>query len=476
LVNNNVKRLNQLVEELLEISKLDAGKQELELQPLYLYPYLRQLFYAFESAAETKSISYQFDYQLKEDLVIAIDPKRFSKVVNNLLSNAIKFTPKNGKVEMRITEIPNADYRNIKIEVEDSGRGIPPEDMEHVFDRYFQTKRKSIPTEGGTGIGLALAKELAQLMQGDLNVKSEWGKGSSFTFTMLAEEKDASIAVNQEVIKAKNEQSQKTSTVSFNQNLPKVLIVEDNLDMQQLISSILSDDYQCVIADNGEEAWNMLQHNDPKIKDVQLMVSDLMMPIMDGFSLLEKVKQDENWRHLPVIMLTARSSEETKLKALRLGVDDYLSKPFSPDELLARTSNLLDNFLQKKEYREEQQKLDVAFEEVSSADQQWLAEIEEAALDALEKKMELNSAYLSEKMLLSERQLLRKLKALTGLSIKKYVQEIRLQKARHLLENKVFNTVSEVAYACGINTPSYLSKLYLNRFGKRPAEYLEQLI
>ena len=466
---NNANKLGGFVEELLELSRLEAGKVQLEQAPTDIHQYLQQLFFAFESGAAIKNINYQFDNQLSKKTTVQIDKKRISKVVNNILSNALKFTPNGGRILLKAALQEN---NQLTISVEDSGRGISQEDLPHVFDRYFQSKNKSFTTEGGSGIGLALAKELVGLMGGQLTVDSEWEKGSTFNLTIPVEvieviNLDPSLSIEETSIIT----SPLIAPKKEGKAAHKILIVEDNHEMQQLLVSILADKYDYVIANNGAEAWEMLNKQTSELEGLSLILSDVMMPKMDGYELLEHIKQHELWRRLPMIMLTARAAEEDKLQALRLGVDDYLAKPFSTEELLTRIENLISKYEEREAFSKLELQLD--FESSPSADTKWLKELEEACLTAIDKRLDLTNNYLAEQLAISTRQLQRRVKALTGMSVKQYVQEIRLQKARHLLENKVYNTIAEVAYASGFNTPGYFSRIYEKHFGKRPASYLE---
>lgn len=477
MVLNNAGKLGRLVEELLELSSLEAKKATLKEMATPLSLFCRQLFGAYESGAALKNINYRFHSDLAEDEYFLVDRKRLEKIVNNLLSNALKFTPSGGTIQMRLRR----EAEQLQIEVQDSGRGVPQEDLPYLFDRYFQTRRDNIATEGGTGIGLALAKELAQLMQGDLTVKSEWGAGACFALRFPAkeaapEEQSAVLSTDSEVIIHEG-QAVLAPPVPSAADTPKtkVLIVEDNPDMQQLIHTLLADRYDCILADNGAEAWTWLQEESQHIENIELILSDVMMPEMDGYTLLEKIKAHRRWQKLPVVMLTARSAEEDKLQALRMGVDDYLLKPFSPEELKARLQNLIANYQVRKQMEDgatqSTEGINIAFEPEESADTIWLKEIEDAAREALDKGLKLTTAFLADKVFLSERQLARKLKAVTGLTPNGYIQEVKLQKARHLLEHGVYTTVSEVAQATGYSSGSYLTKVYEERFGKKPGDY-----
>ncbi len=486
IVQRNAQKLLALVEELLELSTLDAGKNTLNLHPTPIKSYFDQLLSAFDSWVEHKNIELTLKNDLPVDTLYLIDKKRLAKIFNNLLSNAIKFTPEAGSISVQVeVHKRSSDQKtdsNLLLTVSDTGRGILPEDLPHIFDRYFQTQREEMPKEGGTGIGLSLSRELAHLMRGELTVNSTWSKGSTFTLTLPMEKvEDASAdhalealpyptSVNapQTMEKAIADETM----ASTEKPKPEILIVEDNADMQQLLKTLLSETYQCVVTNNGAKAWSLL--NDPTTPmQFKLIISDVMMPEMDGYELLNLIKGHVRWQKTPVIMLTSRAAEEDKLRALRIGVDDYLSKPFSPEELMVRMANLIQNYRDRQNFSSKNtHKVELDFEAGPTAEQEWLKQLEEAALEAIIKGISLNASYLSNKMALSDRQLLRRLKSLTGLSIKHYIQEVKLQRARHLLENRAYQTIAEVAYACGFNTPGYFTKVFLAHFGKRPSEYL----
>jgi signal transduction histidine kinase/DNA-binding response OmpR family regulator len=475
LVLKNAGKLGKLVEELLELSGLEANKDKLKEVPTPLAPFCRQLFSAYESGAALKQIECRFHTELAEDAHFLADRKRLEKIINNLLSNALKFTPKGGTIQMRL----HLDEEQLLIEVEDTGRGIPAEDLPYLFDRYFQTRRDDIATEGGTGIGLALSKELALLMQGNLSVTSEWGVGTCFALRFPAKKAAGgaeSLSSNSPEAIAMEEYLEPVAMVSSGANgaKPKLLIVEDNIDMQQLIQTILHENYDCVLVENGAAAWNLLESEAQQVGDIELILSDVMMPEMDGYTLLEKIKAHERWQKLPVVMLTARSAEEDKLQALRMGVDDYLLKPFSPQELQVRLHNLIVNYKERQRLLQENgapEGINVEFEPADPANLNWLKEVETAAKEALDKGIKLTTAFLADKVFLSERQFARKLKTLTGLTPSGYILEVKLQKARHLLENQAYTTVNEVAQAAGFSSGSYLTKTYRAHFGKKPSDY-----
>lgn len=479
----NGRKLAALVEELLELSRLEAGKTELIETPTAFYPWVRQLISAFDSQAQMKRIRYFLEYNASPDLSINIDRKRLEKIVNNLISNALKFTQPKGEVKITISEItPDREGQGmLRIKVSDTGRGIPTEDVPHVFERYFQTKRSDVARAGGTGIGLALAKELALLMKGDLWVESEWGKGSNFTLSIpvnkMAVGTAQVIPESENLVKTETSlpivTAQPVTALGQKSGLDHILIVEDNPDMQALLQSLLTVDYRLTIANDGQEAWEMLTEEAEIIQDISLILSDVMMPRMDGYELLSNVKSHEKWGKKPLIMLTARAEPDDKIQALRLGVDDYLVKPFSPPELLARVSNLIANYRSRQEFGSKGIP-DISFEKVEAQDELWLKNIETAAKTALDKGRPLQVGYLAEVGMVSERQLFREMKRLTGLTPNQYIQEVRLQKARHLLLNRAYNTLSEVAYAVGFETPSYFSRVFEQHYGKHPSAYFQE--
>lgn len=496
MILRNASKLGKLVEELLELSKLEVKKAELKEISTPLGHFCRYLFSAFQSAADLKNIHYTFHAELEEETCFLLDRNRLEKIINNLLSNALKFTPKGGAVVMRVRsetvksegEALASDHPTpltlhpslLIIEVKDTGRGIPQEDLPYIFDRYFQSKQKNIATEGGMGIGLALSWELARLMQGELTVESQWEEGTTFLLRLPARE-DQALNASISGLSGNGDKKVSEGLDAFKGTnhitiQPRILIVEDNQDMQELLHTLLSDKYDCLIAQNGAEAWNWLEKNNEVVKDVKLILSDVMMPEMDGYSLLERIKGHERWQKIPVIMLTARAAEGDKLQALRMGVDDYLLKPFSPMELEARVKNLIANYQTRERLVAKAQDLSggalVEFESAGSVDLSWLKEVESAAKEALDKEIKLTAAYLATQIFLSERQFSRKLKTITGLTPNGYIQEIKLQKARHLLENKVYSTTAEVARTSGYSSSSYLAKIYQQRFGKMPGDYL----
>jgi signal transduction histidine kinase/DNA-binding response OmpR family regulator len=465
VIKNNGKNLQVLVNEILDLTKLEAGKLKLIENPSHYYSFIAVLVHAYQQQAMLRKIEYSFDYNCDKGGSLLLDENRYAKVVNNLLSNAFKFTPDGGNIRLKVELINN----ELQLQVKDSGAGIHPDDIDLIFDRYYQSEQPDTKAIGGSGIGLALAKELAKLLRGNLTVKSELGCGSEFVFSILPKwiESD-SIELQSELpdlslITKGLEETISTYVDLFNISKPRLLVAEDHNEMRAFILQILNPFFDTISAKNGLEALSILGE-----KHVDMIVSDVMMPKMDGFELLDNIKSEPRFRDIPVIMLTARSAEEDKLHALTLGVDDYLTKPFNLEELLVRTKNILENrVVRHLATTIEKPKL----EEVLNVDQEFVKKMH-SIIDKNISDSLLSVSYLAHQLNLTERQLLRKVKALTGYTPIQFIQEVRLQKAKRMIESNLVNNVSEACFKVGFEKVKYFSSLYINRFGKRPSDSL----
>ena len=469
--HRNSLQLKRLVDELMDLAKLEDRKLDLKETAVLLLLSLQSTLSPFRVQAALNNIKLLFETDLSPNLCILIDANKLEKIVNNLLSNAFKFTDEGGTILFQVRQI---DAQHIEIIVSDTGSGIAKNDLPHIFERFFQSNHPEKQPQGGTGIGLALCKELTELMGGSIQVQSEIGEGTMFK--VILPMKISEFDVNTLHFEADHFEIPQLEFESAAADSPTLLIVEDNADMRLFLQEILSPNYQLILAQNGKEAIDLLPQNKDRIN---LILSDVMMPKMDGFQLLAWLKSDPYWQQIPVILLTAKVEKMDKIKALRIGVDDYLTKPFDQDELELRIRNLILHYEQRKEFSSE----DIAFEEVSSTpeettttafDNNWLQEVEEKALAGLKKSaQQFGIVQLAESMLLSERQFRRRLKACTGLTPVEYLKELRLQWARELLESQAYQTVNEIVEAVGMSSASYFSNLYLARFGKRPFELLQ---
>jgi len=485
------KQLGQLINDILDLNKLEMSKMEVTEKPTELAGFFRTYFAQFESLAERKQVDFTKNILIDNQLIANIDQEKCRQILFNLLSNAFKFTPAGGKVNVELRmengqlRMDNGEWKREQplhsplsilhsqfyIQVSDSGPGIHPDDLPHLFDRYFQTTRPDKPAEGGTGIGLALCHEYAQLFGGKIEVESVLGAGSVFRVAfpvMLAAVSDktsgsptgaySSISVSPKPLAI--------DETGGSPRKPTILVVEDNLDLQDYMRLVLQDKYHVVTADHGQAAWECLQPS-----SVSLILSDLMMPVMDGYQLLEKLKSDATTRHIPTIMLTARAEAADKLKALRIGVDDYLLKPFDEEELLVRIENLLKNQAARHTASANEPEPEVAVPLHSQPDREWLETFENYVRQHLADDT-LSVAVLAYEFAMSESTLLRQLKRLTGLSPLQYLLEVRLSEARRLLENRLYNSIAQVASQVGYSDAQSFTRGFKQRFGKLPSEVL----
>lgn len=472
LVQRNGNHLLKLVNEILDLSKLEVGRLELRETPVNLHDYLQPTLAQFSSFSDSEKTRLKIEYHPDPALNIYLDTDKFEKIVHNFLSNAIKFTPSEGT----ITFIVEDEGDHLLVKVQDTGIGIHADDLLYIFDRFYQSKRPDAPTQGGTGIGLSLCKELAELMNGKVWATTEWGHGSTFYFqfpkklapaVLLPEQKSFEVPVVATPEK-RNPVAENPPPAPGAIEKPTLLIVEDNADLRAYIQGLLEDKYRIKLAENGKAGWEALQTGSPP----DLIISDLMMPVMDGFQLLEKIKDADIFRHIPFIMLTARADVRVRVRALRIGVDDYLTKPFVQEELMARVANLLHNYHERMQYASKAGKSsDPEKPVMARVDNEWLKEVEIFISKNLADK-QFNLEWVALQLNLSVRQFNRRLQQLTGMTPRAYLQEIRLELARTMLFEGQFATVKETAFAVGFRDTPYFSELFQKRFGVMPSTYL----
>ncbi len=462
IVRNGGESLRELIDEILDLSKLEAGKLEIKRNPVRLAEMLDIIVEPFYELARQREIDFDVDNKIPQELASMTDEAKVTKVLNNLISNALKFTPAGGKVNV----IAEEHDESVRFIIRDNGPGIAEEDQERVFDRYYQATNGQSKALGGTGIGLAYAEELSKVLDGRLTLKSELGQGSEFVFEMKLSRTsfEEEITIDDEEIlvdlNATFRQVVREYSALIGIGRPRVLIVEDHREMRIFISGLLNKHFDISMVENGARAKDILEQH-----PFDIIVSDVMMPVMDGIELLTWVKANDNLRATSMIMLTAKSAVQDKVHALTLGVDDYITKPFDRNELMARIKNILTNRTNRLKNNDGESL------ELVSADQQHVQAVERLVQEHIQDNR-LSVSFLSEKMAISERQLQRKLKQISGLSPLQFIKEIRLTHARQLLESKTKSTVAEVAHACGFESVPTFSTQFINRFGKRPSSYL----
>lgn len=467
--DQNARRLLELVNEIMDLTKLDAGKLDVVYDAVRVNQLMSQIVANFEPLAQQSAVHLKRQFGTKANLQIALDVNKFQKIIDNLLINAFRFTPSNGQITVKTSE--NADW--ILVEVQDTGRGIHPGDLPHVFDRYFQTQQPGTPSEGGTGIGLALAAEFTRLLGGKIWVESQWQQGACFyveipkrIVTPLVTQSDRDrVGTDLEALQGNYLVENHPET-----RRESVLLVEDDQSLRQYLTTILQPSYTVLTVQNGQEALDLLasQQQLPA-----LIISDLMMPVMDGFQLLTALKNADTYRHIPVLMLTARTDKSDKLQALRIGVDDYIVKPFDEDELMARVTNLVTQLSLRLQSTTDSTPEPIALPVITSSnDINWLERLERYVEQELG-NFDLTADLLADLLSVSRSTLFREVKRLTGLTPAQYIMESRLQQARFLLENRKVSTVKEVAQRVGLRQVKHFSLTFKNRFGKLPSEYLK---
>tara|TARA_A100000171_G_C2140113_1_gene154495 strand:- start:8896 stop:13038 length:4143 start_codon:yes stop_codon:yes gene_type:complete len=483
-IKRNSEQLLRLVNEILDLSKLEKGKLSVDVDAVNLNDFAKESIAPFYSFSDSNDINLIYEFHGNEGLNVQIDKNKVRSVIQNYLSNAFKFSFSGGVVKVVVKELNNV----IQLEVHDTGIGISPSELEKVFDRFYQadqhtdTKKDMVEAYGGTGIGLALCAEIAKLLGGKVWVESQPNKGSCFYFKfpkVVYQGELSNVTQSTEVFESNPLEPEMTIDNGFNDK-PRLLVVEDNADIRQLLTDILSNYYQVETAYNGKFAWDLLtgdksnEYERNKL-DFDLVISDQMMPEMDGLTLLRKVKEHEGLKSLPFIMLTARAEFNTKMTALRVGVDDYLLKPFVEEELLARVQNLLNNYAVRKELKMALQTDENSNHntEISKEDQEWLEKIETYIRENMSSTT-LNVSSLAYEFAMSESTLLRNLKRLTGLSPQKFLKEMRLLKAMHLLEGKEYNSLSKIASSVGYSDIGSFTRNFKFRFGKPPSHYLSK--
>jgi signal transduction histidine kinase/DNA-binding response OmpR family regulator/ligand-binding sensor domain-containing protein len=470
MIDRNGKNLLGLINQMLELSKLESGKLDIHNQQEDIISYLKYRLEPFQSYAKEKEI--QFTFSSDEDqIVMDFDREKISHIVRNIVSNAIKFTPEKGKINVNVRKhFSEKQNPFLELQVKDDGIGIESDKIENIFDRFYMVEDTVTKKGEGSGIGLSLVKELIKLLTGSIDVKSEINQGTEFIIHLPISNiapfaKASNLSSSNQEFNYSPLFAQEESDAFFNDSkeAPLVLIVEDNADVLHYIGISLKDHYRTVIARNGSEGIEKAIELIPDI-----IISDVMMPVKDGFELCEAVKKDERTNHIPVVLLTARSDDDSKIEGLEHGADVYLAKPFNRKELLIRLKNLL---VLRAELQKKYAGINFtkAIQTQSEKVDPLLLKVRTVILDNIEDE-KFNVVQLCKSLFLSRAQLHRKLIAITGQSTSILIRSIRLEKAQELLEKGDLN-ISEVAYKVGFKTQAHFSRVFADAYGVPPSEY-----
>ena len=457
MIERSGNNLLDLINQMLALDKIEAGEYALNVRCQNIVPYLHYLVQSFESIARHKELTITF-YSEIEELSMDFDSDGLKKIIDNLISNAIKFTPAGGTIICHLTK---KDDRCI-IKIKDSGIGVGQADVKYIFDRFHQVNGHQDSNQSGSGIGLALVKELVSMMKGSISVQSKLNKGSEFSIEIpistLAE--PYSTDFQYQTI-SRNTETPLVVHQNTNESLPLVLVVEDNPDVAHYIISCINDQYRVMQAANGEEGADLAQKTLP-----DLIISDIMMPRKNGYEVCRELKALETTCHIPIILLTAKATIEEKISGLEYGADAYLTKPFFKKELLTRVQKLIEirRTLWKKYGA---LNLDIRRKSSNDLNDQFIQKVVSIVHEHIDDP-DFSSDFLAHKLTLSSSQVYRKLKALTGTSTAKFIRSIRLREARKLLVDSTMN-VSEVAYATGFKDPAWFSRAFKEEYGNSPS-------
>jgi DNA-binding response OmpR family regulator/nitrogen-specific signal transduction histidine kinase len=481
----NAQRLLGLVDQLLDVARLDAGRLRLRVRQADLSLFVRDRAESFLPLAERREIDLALEVP-PEGVEAWFDEEQLGKALDNLLSNALKFTPRRGRVHVALAVLPDADH--LAISIRDNGPGIPTDQLGRIFDRFYQAEPAALRWPG-VGIGLSLSRQLVELHHGTIRVESAPGEGSRFTITLPRGHEH----FPEELLETKTPASQRIASgwfvpspgifvdphpsgeeaeLDLDEDRTTVLVVDDNPEVRTYIRQHLEPEYRVVEAADGAEGLTAARRLVP-----DLVVSDVMMPGLDGTALFRSLRQDPELELVPVVLLTAKASAESRLQGLRDGVDDYLVKPFDPRELRARVDNLIASRKRLLERlgaaapppAQAPRPVQVSEIQIASADEAFLARVQGIVEQRLS-DTELSVEALAEAVGCDRSYLLRKLRALTGETPSGLIRSLRLQRAEQLLRAGA-GTVSEIGYAVGFKSVAHFSNAFQERFGERPSAF-----
>ena len=485
LMQLNIDRMVRLLQQILETNKSQSGELKLLVAYGDIMQYIQQTALCIEPLMVQKGVKFTIQC-LPESMMGWIDTDKLDKIIYNLLSNAAKYSlSEHGKVLLQVKT--NKKYDHIIIKVSDNGIGIPQEKIKKLFRRFYDGAYRQQNTIGH-GLGLALTRELVFLHGGTIDCESEEGKGTVFTVTIpikkeafspsqIDESHQISISTARNAILdiAKRMHEQETTEepvpVTVNEDAYKLLIVEDNIELLMLLNQLLSNKYIVKTASNGKEAMKIIHK-----EELDIIISDVMMPVMDGIELTRKIKSDANFKHLPIILLTAKTQEEDRNNALEVGADSYVTKPFKLSDLELRINNIIEN---RKRIQEEfiSQHGDIVSippDTEPTADELFLKRTFEC-LHAHLSDSDYDREALAADIGASASTLYNKLRALTGMSVSNFIRDQRLKEAMRMIQRTPDIRINELAYKVGFKDPKYFSTCFKKEFGVQPSEYAENL-
>ncbi len=460
LVHKQAHKLLSLVNQLMDLRKIESGNMKVQLQNADIIAFVRELFLIFKIKADELNIRYTLD-TFREEALVSFDPAKLEIILTNLLSNAFKYTPEGGDVQLSVNR-PDEDH--LRIRVSDSGQGMRPEDLKHIFEPFYQVVRKDRPKAPGTGIGLSLVRELVQVLGGTIHVESELGSGSAFEVRL-----PCGAAAEGQVEEVKSE-----SQIPHETLLPedmeeplsdhRLLIVEDNADLRTYLKGIFGPHLKISTAENGKEGLALALEQLPDI-----ILSDVMMPEMDGLELCEKIKNNPKTAHIPVVLITARAAAVHELEGLESGADDYIVKPFNPQILFSKVQSLLINRRKLREHFQRQILMEPSTSDIPDADRAFIREAMEIVEHNLANKQFGVQSLVSESGM-SQSAYYRKLKNITGQSVVEFIRDVRLKRAAQLLTTGQFR-VTEVMDQVGIEDYKYFRSAFQKLYNLSPSEY-----
>lgn len=475
IIKKNTGRLLQLINELLDFRRIEQGKVSLHVAEGNIVKFTHEVFLAFREFARIHSIKYEFQSELSV-IKVWFDRTQMEKVIYNLLSNAFKHTPENGQITISV----KGGEETVEITVQDTGEGIPADQLDTVFERFYQTDRSSPEKYAGFGIGLSIAKELVKMHNGEIKVESTPGKGSIFTITLklgrnhLSDEviirnyksseklESYSVVIDDEEISPVKPTDEKSVITQ------RLLIVEDNTDLRTYLAECMATGFDVITAENGERGIELALEEIPDI-----IISDVMMPEKDGIELCRTLKSDIRTSHIPIILLTARTAEIFKLEGFETGADDYLTKPFRLNELNARIRNLLENRERLRQKFVKEALMQPREVIVDSPDEKFLMGLMEIIEEHIDQP-ELNVELITGRMGMSHSVVYKKIKALTGNTLVEFIREQRLKRAAQLLSQQKLS-VKEICYEVGFTDRRYFSQMFKKKYNVTPSDYSREV-